>query len=145
MREREVPSGEWVRDSDCPSLMFPRAAHLGTDGGFGNPKLMGPLPDAIINYNSPPPVLRTTRTAKTKLFYFPQIYNQAISGGLLLGHVTLGTGTGGMPPLFSAKKRASLPNNPDPFPPERSRVSARAAWVCLGFTFEKLQGHLTKL
>lgn len=86
-------------------LMLPRTAHLGTDGSFGNPKLMGPLPDAIISHNSAPPVLRTSRTAKTKLFYFPQIYNQAISGGLLLGHMTLRTGMGGGGCLSSAQQR----------------------------------------
>lgn len=60
------------------------------DGGLGNPKLMGPLPDALLSYNSPLLVLWTTQTAKTKLFYFLQIYNQAmISGGLPLGHMTL--------------------------------------------------------
>lgn len=53
-------------------MLFWAAAHMGTDGGFGNLKLTDPLSDAIISHNSLTLVPWVTRTTKMKLFSFPQ-------------------------------------------------------------------------
>jgi hypothetical protein len=69
------------------------------------------------------------------LFYFPQIYNQAmISRGLLLGHMTLGTGIREKPHVCSARQRAALPDNPD-LPSRTCQGLFTSCWGLFQFYF----------